>query len=97
MILTLWWALIYLFVVGMAAGWLAWVVLGKSKALSKGRKQPNWALLLPLGVAGSFVGGLALSLLSGDGLQLRASGMLASALGAIAVAAIYVWFESRKS
>ncbi len=96
MVLALWWTVLYLFVVGMAAGWLAWVVLGKSKALSKDRK-PNWAILLPLGVAGSFAGGLAMSLLSGDGLTLRPSGMITSAIGAIAVTAGYQWFQGRRS
>jgi len=95
MVLALWWAVLYLFIVGMAAGWLAWVVLGKNKALTKDRK-PNYAILLPLGVAGSFVGGLAMSLLAGDGLTLRPSGMITSVLGAIAVAALYVWFQGRK-
>jgi uncharacterized membrane protein YeaQ/YmgE (transglycosylase-associated protein family) len=87
--LALWWFLIYMLLVGMAAGWLAWVVLGKSKALMKGRK-PNWGLLLVLGVIGSFVGGMASSLLLGDGLALNPSGMIGSVLGAVAVAAIYV-------
>jgi len=94
MVLALWWAVLYLFIVGMAAGWLAWVVLGKNKALTKDRK-PNYAILLPVGVAGSFVGGLAMSLLAGDGLTLRPSGMIASVIGAIAVASLYVWFQGR--
>jgi len=96
MVLALWWSVLYLFVVGMAAGWLAWVVLGKSKSLSKDRK-PNWALLLPLGVAGSFAGGLVMSLLAGTGLALRPSGMIVSALGAIAVTSAYLWFQGRRS
>jgi len=94
-VLTLWWAVLYLFIVGMAAGWLAWVVLGKNKAISKNRK-PNYAILLPLGVAGSFAAGLALSLLSGNGLELRASGMIASFFGAIAVTALYLTLQGRK-
>jgi len=86
--LALWWFLIYMLLVGMAAGWLAWVVLGKGKALTKGGK-PNWGLLFVLGIAGSFVGGLGSSLLFGDGLELRPSGMLGSFIGAVAVVAIY--------
>jgi uncharacterized membrane protein YeaQ/YmgE (transglycosylase-associated protein family) len=82
------WLLIYMLLVGMAAGWFAWVVLGKSKALTKGGK-PNWGLLFMLGIAGSFVGGLGSSLLFGDGLELRPSGMLGSFIGAVAVVAIY--------
>lgn len=89
-LIQIWWVLIYLLLVGMAAGWLAWILLGKKKGLTKERRQPNWAILLPIGVAGSFVGGLAVSLLSGDGLTLRPSGMLASVAGAVLVAALYV-------
>lgn len=87
--LALWWFLLYLLLVGMAAGWFAWVVLGRSKALTQGRK-PNWALILGLGVVGSFVGGMGTSLLLGQGLQLQAGGMIASAIGAIAVVAVYL-------
>lgn len=86
--LALWWFLLYLLLVGMAAGWFAWVVLGRSKALTKDRK-PNWALILGLGVVGSFVGGMGASLLMGEGLELRASGMVASIFGAIVVVAVY--------
>lgn len=96
MVLAIWWSVLYLFVVGMAAGWFAWVALGKSKALSDGRK-PNWPLLLVIGVAGSFAGGLAINVLQGNGMALRASGMITSALGAVAVAALYVWFTGRRS
>jgi len=96
MVLAIWWALLYLLIVGMAAGWFAWVVFGKTKTLSKGRK-PNWPLLLALGVAGSFVGGLAVSFLAGDGFTLRPSGMIASVVGAIVVAAAYLWFEGRRA
>lgn len=92
--LVLWQAIVYLLLVGMAAGWFAWVALGKSKALSTNRK-PNWALLLGLGVAGSFVGGLAVSFLMGDGMALRPSGMIASAAGAVVVAGIYQWAQGR--
>jgi len=95
MVLTLWWASIYLLIVGMAGGWFAWVILGKNKAISRDRK-PNYAILLPLGIAGSFAAGLVLSLLSGNGLELRASGMIASVFGAIAVTALYLAIQGRK-
>ena len=79
---------IYLLAVGMAAGWFAWIVLGKNRALTRDRK-PNWTALLGLGVVGSFVGGMGASLLMGEGLELRASGMVASIFGAIVVVAVY--------
>lgn len=79
---------LYMFVIGMAAGWLAWIVLGKSKALMRDRK-PNYGLLTLLGVAGSFVGGAIVSFLAGEGLALLPSGMIGSFVGAIVAVAIY--------
>lgn len=87
---------LYMVIVGIAAGWFAWVVLGKSKALQRPDRKPNWAALLGLGVAGSFVGGLAMSFLSGEGFALRPSGMIASVIGALVVVAIYLWMQGRK-
>jgi len=94
MALAVWWFLIYMLLIGMAAGWLAWVVLGRSKALARDRK-PNFTVLLPLGVAGSFVGGLVVSLLVEGEIALRPSGMIASFLGAIVVVAIYLAVKKR--
>ena len=87
---------IYLLIAGMAAGWLAWVVLGSSNVLKRGGK-PNWTALLGLGVAGSFVGGLAGSLLTGGGLALRPSGMIGSFVGALVVVAIYIATRKKSS
>jgi uncharacterized membrane protein YeaQ/YmgE (transglycosylase-associated protein family) len=87
-VVAVWWFLIYMLLVGMAAGWFAWVVLGRSKALMTEGK-PNWGLLLVLGIVGSFVAGTGASLLLGDGFALHPSGMIGSILGAIIVVAIY--------
>jgi len=95
MVYTVWILVLYLFVVGVAAGWFGWVVMGKSKTLQRADRKPNWAMLLVLGVVGSFVGGLGVSLLTGQGLALRPSGMIASAAGAVAVVAIYVAVKNR--
>jgi len=95
MVMAVWYFLLYMLLVGLAAGYIAWLVLGKKKALSKNRK-PNWALLFGMGIAGSFVAGAAVSLLAGEGLALRPSGMVASAAGAIVVAAIYSRMEGNK-
>lgn len=67
-------------VIGLAAGWVAHLVLGRGK--------PNWTELFVVGLVGSFVGGLLGSLLFGDGLDLRPSGLLGSAIGAIVVLAV---------
>jgi uncharacterized membrane protein YeaQ/YmgE (transglycosylase-associated protein family) len=63
--------------VGLAAGWIAHLLVGRGRA--------NWPLLFVVGLAGSFVGGLLASLLSGDGLELRPSGMIGSVVGATVI------------
>jgi uncharacterized membrane protein YeaQ/YmgE (transglycosylase-associated protein family) len=74
--------LLFILVWGMFAGWVAHLLLA--------RHQPiNWAELLIVGLAGSFVGGLLISLLSGDGLALRPSGILGSILGAVVLLAAW--------
>jgi uncharacterized membrane protein YeaQ/YmgE (transglycosylase-associated protein family) len=45
----------------------------------------NGAQLLAIGIAGSFVGGLLGSLVLGDGLAIRPSGLIGSILGATLV------------
>jgi uncharacterized membrane protein YeaQ/YmgE (transglycosylase-associated protein family) len=69
-------------VFGLAAGWVAQLLLGR-----RGR-QIDWSLALVAGLAGSFVGGLLVSLLAGDGLELRASGLIGSIVGAVLVTAV---------
>jgi uncharacterized membrane protein YeaQ/YmgE (transglycosylase-associated protein family) len=68
-------------VFGLAIGWVAQLILGQGSKLN--------AVTLFAGLAGSFVGGLVISLLSGDGLNLRATGILGSLLGAIIVLAVW--------
>ena len=67
-------------VMGMAAGWVAQLILGEKGSMAEA---------LGAGLAGSFVGGLLASLVSGDGLDIRPSGLLGSVVGAIIVLAIY--------
>jgi uncharacterized membrane protein YeaQ/YmgE (transglycosylase-associated protein family) len=43
----------------------------------------DWGKRIIYGIAGSFVGGLLASLLAGDGLALRLSGILGSIVGAV--------------
>ena len=62
---------------GMLIGWLAQLALGMGT-------KPN-AQSLIAGLVGSFVGGLIVSLLAGDGLKLRPSGLIGSFLGAVIV------------
>jgi uncharacterized membrane protein YeaQ/YmgE (transglycosylase-associated protein family) len=74
--------LLFILLWGMAAGWIAHLLLARDESV-------NWAELLVVGLAGSFVGGLLISLLSGDGLALRASGMIGSIVGAVVLLATW--------
>lgn len=60
---------------GLLAGGVAGLVTG----------ERDWGRRLIAGLAGSFVGGLLVSLLSGDGLDLQPSGIIGSIVGAILV------------
>jgi uncharacterized membrane protein YeaQ/YmgE (transglycosylase-associated protein family) len=74
---------------GMLVGAGAQLILGKSA------KGIDWTLALAAGLIGSFVGGLLISLLSGDGLQLQASGIIGSLIGALLVTAGWQWYRRR--
>jgi uncharacterized membrane protein YeaQ/YmgE (transglycosylase-associated protein family) len=73
-------------VFGFACGLIAQLILGRG-----GRPT---AEALVAGLVGSFVGGLLISLLAGDGLALKPSGFIGSIVGAIIVLAI--WYAVRK-
>lgn len=75
---------------GLLAGWLANMLLGG------GSRPAEWGPLLIAGLAGSFVGGMIFSLIAGDGLKLRPSGMIGSILGAVIVLAILRFLKQRK-
>jgi uncharacterized membrane protein YeaQ/YmgE (transglycosylase-associated protein family) len=74
--------LLFILVWGMFAGWIAHLLLARSQPI-------NWAEALIVGLAGSFVGGLLISLVSGDGLALRPSGIVGSILGAVVLLAAW--------
>jgi uncharacterized membrane protein YeaQ/YmgE (transglycosylase-associated protein family) len=69
---------------GLLAGWFAQFILSRGQARSN---QIDWTLALVAGLVGSFVGGLIFSLIAGDGLDLRPSGIIGSILGAVIVTA----------
>jgi uncharacterized membrane protein YeaQ/YmgE (transglycosylase-associated protein family) len=75
-------------VFGMLVGWLAQVVLGLGT-------RPN-AQSLIAGLAGSFVGGLLVSLIAGDGLKLRPSGLIGSFVGAVVVLLVWMQVDKRR-
>ena len=67
--------LLFGLVVGAAAQW----VLGRDG------RGVDWGMALIAGLVGSFVGGLIISLIAGDGLDLRPSGLIGSFVGALLV------------
>lgn len=69
---------------GMVIGAGAQLLLGRS------RKGIDWGMAVMAGLIGSFVGGLLSSLLAGDGLALRPSGVIGSLVGAVVVTAIWL-------
>ena len=75
-------------VLGLAAGWVANLLVGRGQ-------KASWAQLLGVGIAGSFVGGLLSSLIFGDGLALRPSGLIGSIVGAILVLLVVRAFSKR--
>ena len=78
-------------VFGLLAGAVAQLILGQS-----GWKI-NWTMALVTGLIGSFVGGLLISLLTGNGLALRPSGIIGSIVGALLVTIGWQWWQKRSS
>ncbi len=75
---------------GMMIGAAAQMLLGRSG------RGIDWGMALVAGLAGSFVGGLLISLLAGDGLDLRPSGIIGSILGATIVSVIWLRLDPTK-
>ena len=74
---------------GMIAGAGAQLILGRKHG------RVDWTMALLAGLVGSFIGGLLISLLAGDGLALKPSGLIGSLVGAIVVTAGWRWWEGR--
>ena len=55
----------------------------------------DWTLALVARLIGLFVGGLLISLLSGDELQLQPSGIIGSLIGGLVVTAVWQWYRRR--
>jgi uncharacterized membrane protein YeaQ/YmgE (transglycosylase-associated protein family) len=68
--------------IGMLAGWVAGWITGMNDRI-------DWGTRIIAGLVGSFVGGLLGSLIFGDGLALRPSGIIGSIVGAIVVLVIW--------
>jgi uncharacterized membrane protein YeaQ/YmgE (transglycosylase-associated protein family) len=76
-------------VAGMMIGALAQMILGHRGP------RINWTMALLAGFGGSFVGGLLFSLLAGDGLAFKPSGLIGSIIGALIVTAIWQFMDKR--
>lgn len=77
-------------VFGMFVGWLAQLLLGANS------RNIDWGMALIAGIGGSFVGGLLASLIAGDGLAIRPSGLIGSLVGAVVVTAGWQYAVKRK-
>ena len=75
---------------GMLVGAIAQLLLNRSGP------GIDWTMALVAGFAGSFVGGMLFSLIAGDGLKLRLSGVLGSIIGAVIVTAVWQGVNAKK-
>ncbi len=76
---------------GMVVGAVAQLVLGR------GGRGVDWGMALVAGIVGSFVGGLLFSLIAGDGLAFKPSGIIGSIVGAIIVTLIWRTVVARRT
>ncbi|MGB3257450.1 MAG: GlsB/YeaQ/YmgE family stress response membrane protein [Ornithinimicrobium sp.] len=75
------------------------MLIGAGAQLLLGRQHGSidWGLAMGAGLIGSFVGGLLSSLLAGDGLALRPSGIIGSLVGAVLVTGAWRWYSARSN
>jgi uncharacterized membrane protein YeaQ/YmgE (transglycosylase-associated protein family) len=73
------------------------MLVGAGAQLILGRKHGriDWTTAIVAGLVGSFIGGLLSSLLSGDGLDLKPSGIIGSLVGALVITAVWRWWDRR--
>ena len=76
---------------GMLVGAGAQLIVGRSSS------GTDWTMALVAGLIGSFVGGLLGSLIFGDGLALRPSGIIGSLIGAVLVTLVWRWWRARSA
>ena len=80
-----------LLAIGLASGWIAQLIVGRSHG------RTDWTQALIAGFIGSFVGGLLASLIAGDGLDFRPSGLIGSIVGAVIVTAAWGLIRGRQA
>lgn len=74
---------------GILIGATAQIIVSRSSA------DIDLGYAVVTGLTGSLVGGLLISLLAGDGLAFRPSGIIGSVCGAIIVTSGWQWFRTR--
>lgn len=72
------------------------MVAGAAGQWLTGNRRINWSFAIIAGLIGSFVGGLLVSLIAGDGIDLRPSGVIGSIIGAVIITAVFQWITGRK-
>lgn len=75
---------------GLLVGWVAQFILNRDG------ETTDWTMAIIAGLGGSFVGGLLFSLIAGDGLALKPSGLIGSIVGALVITAGWQWYATRK-
>ena len=76
---------------GMLIGSAAQLIVGRSA------RGVDWGRALVAGIVGSFIGGLLINLISGDGWAFRPSGILGSLAGAITLTRAWQWWRTRRA
>lgn len=82
--------IIAIILLGMLAGFAGRWIVGKLGSASFSTSEAFAA-----GIGGSFVGGILLSLLSGDGFEIRLSGIIGSIVGAVVILAVWGFVRGR--
>lgn len=69
-----------------------------AQAILPGRRNQkvDWTMAFGAGLIGSFVGGLLISLIAGDGLKIRPSGIIGSIVGAMIVTVVWRGVSSKR-
>ncbi len=76
---------------GMLIGAGAQLILGRQNG------RIDWQMAIVTGLLGSFVGGIVVSLIAGDGLDFKPSGIIGSLAGAILLTAGWQWWRGRET
>jgi uncharacterized membrane protein YeaQ/YmgE (transglycosylase-associated protein family) len=83
--------ILFIITLALASGWVAQMILGRTS------RRNNWAEAFVAGLIGSFVGGMLASLIAGDGLEFRPSGVIGSIVGAVIVLAVWGAIRGRRT